>query len=512
MDNDQALYSLMDVNKRLNTIVYDSIFTSHLTLMSRSSNDSINSLSDTVLDRFYFSILPLIHHKIQWLNVESSSIERILLCGNYPNLYGVGLYNLEIERAKHLFTDGNIFTDLFKNQILSLIICMIKSKKQASTKDENTILFTRILTVFPNLQYLNFESSSFYSPYCSFDKLHPNCIYSTLLELYINVMHFSDCLYLLNGQFNQLQVFHVRISWIYRFSSLTINNTENLPNLKCFSLYSDIDTSFYDQLIVPLLHRMLNLEKLNLYLIICGKKTFIDGNDLKKNIINHMPQLNKFTFNIRSTVRLHNEINLLSKEDIQYTFNDFENKQIISCVDYFSELEQSECHIYSYPYEWKEYHKITNNFPGGTFKYVREISLFDEQPFEHEFFFQISQSFPFMKKLTLINEKPKNNKQSRKLDDDNNQHLSIIEYPYLFELDLVDAHDDYIEQFLVDTKTCLPNGVYLSVDYQALNRVTQEFTRNTTRLNCIKLRCLGLNGICEIPKYVKEYFPHTKIL
>ncbi|CAF3547553.1 unnamed protein product [Rotaria sp. Silwood1] len=169
-------------------------------------------------------------------------------------------------------------------------------------------------------------------------------------------------------------------------------------------------------------------------------------------------------------------------------------------------------YLFIYSYEWKEYHKITNNFSGETFKYVREISLFDERPFEHEFFFKISQSFPFMKKLTLINEKSQNNKQSRKLDDDNNQHLSIIEYPYLSELDLVEAHDAYIEQFLVDTKTCLSNGICLTVDYQALYRVTQQFTRNTTQLNCIKIRCLGLNDICQIPKYVKEYFPHTKIL
>jgi hypothetical protein len=69
-------------------------------------------------------------------------------------------------------------------------------------------------------------------------------------------------------------------------------------------------------------------------------------------------------------------------------------------------MKQGQFHIYSYPYEWKEYHKITNNFPGGISKYVREISLFDEQPFEHYFFLQISKSFPFMKKLTLINGKP----------------------------------------------------------------------------------------------------------
>ncbi|CAF1212660.1 unnamed protein product [Rotaria sp. Silwood1] len=393
----------MGVNKRLNTFVHDSIFTSHLTLMKCFPDDSMYPLSDTILDRF-LQILPKIYHKIQWLNVESSSME----------------------------------------------------------------------------------------------------------QLHVNVTFFDDCLYLLDRRFNQLRVLHVKITWI-RSSGLTINNTKNLPNLKCFSLYCNTDTFVYDELIIPLLHRMLNLEKLHLYLIIGCKNTFIDGNNLKRNIINHMPQLNILTFNIRSTVRLHNQINLLSNEDIQYTFNDFQNNQIITCVDYFSEIERGQCHIYSCPYELKEYHKITNNFPGGIFKYVREISLFDQRPFEHDFFFQISQSFPFMKKITLINEKPPSDQRPRKLEDDN-EHLSIITYPHISELNLIEDHDDYIEQFLVDTKTCLPNSVYLSVDYKVLKTVTQNFTRNTTRVNCTKLRSLGLIGKYRIPKYVKQYFSHTKIL
>jgi hypothetical protein len=103
LDNDEILYSLIGVNKRLNTFVHDSAFTSHLTLMRRFSNNSIDPLSDTILDRFFLQILPSIHHKIQWLDVESSSMERILST-NYPNLYGLGLYNLEIEKAKYLFT------------------------------------------------------------------------------------------------------------------------------------------------------------------------------------------------------------------------------------------------------------------------------------------------------------------------------------------------------------------------------------------------------------------------
>ncbi|CAF5016504.1 unnamed protein product [Rotaria sp. Silwood1] len=145
---------------------------------------------------------------------------------------------------------------------------------------------------------------------------------------------------------------------------------------------------------------MSNLEKLCLYFV-GHNKLIVDGNELEKNIINHMTKLKKFIFNIRSIIPFHNQINLLSNEDIQYTFRNFKDSQVISCIDYFPEANACHCHIYSYPYTLTYYNDITNNFPGGLFKCVREVSLFDERPFEHEFFLQIAQSFPFMKNLSL---------------------------------------------------------------------------------------------------------------
>ncbi|CAF3043203.1 unnamed protein product [Rotaria socialis] len=145
---------------------------------------------------------------------------------------------------------------------------------------------------------------------------------------------------------------------------------------------------------------MLNLEKLSLYLIVRNKDTFVDGNDLKKNVVKIMPRLNQCLFNINSSISLRNQINLPSNEDIQRTFKDFPNNHIISCVDHSSEIERSECHIYSYPYTLKRYEHITNSFPGGFFKSVCVISLFDERPFEHESFLRIAQSFPCLKELT----------------------------------------------------------------------------------------------------------------
>jgi hypothetical protein len=111
--NVEVLYSLIGVNKRLHGIVHDPIFTNSLTLMRYISDDSINRLSDPILDRFCLQILPSIHHKIKWLNLESSSMKRILLNTSYPNLYGLGLHDVEIETVLSLFIGRIVFFRFF---------------------------------------------------------------------------------------------------------------------------------------------------------------------------------------------------------------------------------------------------------------------------------------------------------------------------------------------------------------------------------------------------------------
>ncbi|CAF4808064.1 unnamed protein product, partial [Rotaria sp. Silwood2] len=143
---------------------------------------------------------------------------------------------------------------------------------------------------------------------------------------------------------------------------------------------------------------------------------------------------------------------------------------------------KGQCHIYSYPFTILNYPNITNNFPGGLFTCVSEVSLFDEHPFEHEFFIQIAQSFPFMKKLTVANRKPQNNKQCGR-SNNNNQDLLIIQYSHLKYLRFKGTHDDYVEQFLLDTKACLPYDVILFTNYKSLKRGTHKFTRKATRIN-----------------------------
>ncbi|CAF0759357.1 unnamed protein product [Rotaria sp. Silwood1] len=414
LSNVQVLYSLIGVNKRLHAIVHDPIFTNCLTLMNYVSVDSTDPLSGPVLVQFCLQILPSIHHKIKWLNLESSSMKRILLATNYPNLYGLGLYDIEIETALSFFIDESCLTSIDKNQILELVV------KHTTYGEKNL----------------------------------------------------------------------------------------PIPNIRCFSLYCESMTNVYDELIVPYLQRMSNLEKLSLNLGICGKNTFVDGNELKQNIINYMPQLKKFQFYICSDLYLSNQIYLPSKEDIQHTFKDFKDDQVISYIDYFQKEQYSLCHIYSYSFKLKYYHTITNNFPGGLFKYVHELLFYDERPFEHEFFLQSAQWFPFIKHLSIKNSKPQNNKLCKE-SKNGNQDFSIIKFPHLISLTLYLAHDDYIEEFLIDTRTCLPNNaVHLNIFYHQLKRVTHHFTRDTTRINCAKLNSLCFGGR-RLPKYAKDYFPHV---
>ncbi|CAF4721293.1 unnamed protein product, partial [Rotaria sp. Silwood2] len=103
------------VNKRLNTIAHDSTFASHLKLLSKL-DDLISPLPDPILNRFCSQILPSIHHKIKSLKLESTSMERILLATNYPNLFGLSLYGIDVEKAISLFTGRSFYFDYFNSK------------------------------------------------------------------------------------------------------------------------------------------------------------------------------------------------------------------------------------------------------------------------------------------------------------------------------------------------------------------------------------------------------------
>ncbi|CAF4748869.1 unnamed protein product, partial [Rotaria sp. Silwood2] len=145
-----------------------------------------------------------------------------------------------------------------KNQLLSLTIDISTQKLQHFPIDGNAIIFNHIITMFTNLQYLNFGPSSICDEqlYFCFDRL--TVVSTNLLELHVCLNTFSDCLYLLHGHFNQLRTFYA---------------DKKLSSLKCFRLHRNMITFAYDELILPLLHRMSNLEKLDLSINVGERKT-----------------------------------------------------------------------------------------------------------------------------------------------------------------------------------------------------------------------------------------------
>ena len=254
---------------------------------------------------------------------------------------------------------------------------------------------------------------------------------------------------------------------------------------------------------------MTNLESLTLFLAIEEQDQFIDGSNLTRNILSHMPHLNQFRFNIRSIVSFDNQLHVPSNDKIQRSFRNCTDDEVVSYVDYFPSNKRGQCCVYTYPYTMLHFDGITNSFPGGLFKYVRYVRLVDERPFEHPFFLSIAQAFPSLKQLDIKNFEPQKCQDDQE-NNKNNRHLPIIEYSHLTALELLDAHDDYAEQFLLHTRTCFSNPIYLFIGYDTIQRVTHHFTRDATRVNCGKVKWLCMPRTSPLPKHFNLYFPHVE--
>jgi hypothetical protein len=108
--------------------------------------------------------------------------------------------------------DETLSSGIFKKQISTLVIIIDKNKEMRSTKNIMKNICNGIFPVFTNLLHLHFTEWTVESAVrLSFDFPPSMFFSSTLLELNIKVHRFDECLYLLDGRFNQLQTFYVNI-------------------------------------------------------------------------------------------------------------------------------------------------------------------------------------------------------------------------------------------------------------------------------------------------------------
>ncbi|CAF3418679.1 unnamed protein product, partial [Rotaria sp. Silwood1] len=337
-----ALYSLVDVNERFDRLVLNSLHIRNLdttSMVIKSYYDRTFSIDNNVLPKICEKILPRIHHQLNKLTIEQNSMERILLTVNYPQLYLLSLVNFQEEILFQYLTGNSVLHDLLTQQITHLNID-VPYEPKSETSETLSSIFALILSVCQRMTNLNFCQlfSDRKASICIYNLPSTSCISLTLTELKVNVATFDDCLFLLAGHLKCLSTLIIdvkNISW----SLSTINNTKKLPELKCFS-WTSIEYAFdYDDQIIPLLRRMINLKELTLFLTVLKPySTYIDGIQLHDQILIYMPQLNKFTFNIITAIVNRNmKIDLQSNEYIQHSFIGKGYGEVGSCVHTRSE-------------------------------------------------------------------------------------------------------------------------------------------------------------------------------
>ncbi|CAF2227121.1 unnamed protein product [Rotaria magnacalcarata] len=500
-----VLYSLVNATQRFDQLVLDPLYIRKLDMTSmtmKSFHDRIYSIDDLVLDKICKNVLPRINHQVHELIVEQHSMKR-------SSYYRIFSTSLVITRRFSRRSDATL-RKLLSEQITHLKIDL--NDKTPPLPETLSMIFALILSLCNQIVEVNFCYFFHRSMICTFELSSTDCVSSTLTSLKINVKTFDDCLYLLDGRLGYLLTLFIDVKEIV-YTLGAVDNTKKIPKLKNFSLRSFPRTYFYDDLIIPLLRRMINLEELILNLsIIRVDSNYIDGLQLYDDILIYMPRLNKFIFSIDTSVVEKNiKIALSSNEDIQRSFIRREYGPVGSHVDIFSRENgcrghmyslpyefKSRCHIYSLPYQFKNYSYLNNDFQGGVFDNVQYLMMTDFRPFERNFFKIISQSFPLLQHLYIFNDEPQKDKQ---------QSTTFITFSHLIYLYLDCAHVDYAEQFLSDKQCHLPCLLNLSISYESLAMATNNFTNDATRLTSSKLTSLRLKGPFVTPENFHLYFP-----
>ena len=114
LDNIDLLYSLIDINQKLDKILCDINFTKDVDLTIISSNDTNDLKLNVMMDRFCTFILFRIHNNVEALSVEASLLKNIFRTINYPNLHKLTILNLNMDMASAIFNSILIYYYILK--------------------------------------------------------------------------------------------------------------------------------------------------------------------------------------------------------------------------------------------------------------------------------------------------------------------------------------------------------------------------------------------------------------
>ena len=203
--------------------------------------------------------------------------------------------------------------------------------------------------------------------------------------------------------------------------------------------------------------------------------TYISGNELHNQFLVYMSKLKKLTSDIKTIVRNENvDIKLPINEEIQNSFVGRLYQQVFSYIRTSSSKRSGVCPIYSLPYDFEYFFSVNNSFQGGRFEKVRQLQMKDIVPFKYELFQRISQSFPFLKNLYIINDQA----MKKKL-----YVPTLITFHFLTFLRLDRADYDYGVLFLLRKYAHLPRLSHLHIEEQSLKKITKNFTIDSMDFN-----------------------------
>ena len=250
---------------------------------------------------------------------------------------------------------------------------------------------------------------------------------------------------------------------------------------------------------------MINLEELKLYLLVIRPDpSYIDGVQLSDQVLNHLPQLQKFTFYIETVVEnAESHAPLQTNEAIQRSFSGRDYQQVASFVHNDADNTSGKCQIYSLPYDFEYFLDLDKSFPGGVFLQVRVLTMCDDYPFEDALFRIISQDMPFLEHLQICNTHPQNDKQPPS---------TVLVFPHLTYLDVEYAHDDYAELLLLKRKTCLLRLSKLRIGYKALRRIKNALTCDSTHSNIHGLKSFIVTQPYTPSESFVEYFSLSEVV
>ena len=253
---------------------------------------------------------------------------------------------------------------------------------------------------------------------------------------------------------------------------------------------------------------MPTVEELTLYLTVSKTdcNSLVDGQALHDDVIARLPRLKHFHFSIvTKLVNINTEVVHQTNEQLRRSLVANNFQQVGSYIDRFISRAFSNGHVYSLPYTFSTFTKLTVPFPGGRFNSVRTLQIMTSSALKPDFYQTVAEAFPFVHTLYLVDLYSSNTQEES--SDDTRQIPVMVTFPRLHTLQVGPSNIESVQQFLFHRRTHLPALRELQVGFEQLTRVTNNFTSDEARATCSRVRELILNESFVAPEHFHTYFP-----